>query len=200
MMRRGLLGTGLAGLLAAGCSVLPAAPYPQRRDWPILAPRPNPLPPRAGGPVLMVRSVTPAPGLDRRGLQVMQPDGSMRVDFYEQWAVAPAEGVEAALRDWLAGSGLYSAVIAPGSRLSAGLVLEAELQQFWADPGANVARVMLAVVLLDSRPGATKVRLQRTLAATAPLAGTTPPDVAQAVLAALAETLKETEQALAGLR
>ncbi|MBS0561592.1 MAG: membrane integrity-associated transporter subunit PqiC [Proteobacteria bacterium] len=200
MRRRGLLAAGLAGALAAGCSVLPAAPYPQRRDWPILAARPNPLPPRPRGPVLLVRSVTPAPGLDRRGLQVLQPDGSMQVDFYEQWAVAPADGVEAALREWLAGSGLYAAVVAPGSRLSPGLALEAELQQFWADPGAGVARVALAVVLLDLRPGATKVRLQRTIAATAPLGGTAPPDVARAILAALAEALGQTERALAAVR
>jgi ABC-type uncharacterized transport system auxiliary subunit len=192
-----LLGAGLA-LAASGCSVLPTVPYTQRRDWPILVPPPAALAPRASGPVLLVRSVTAAPGLDGRGLLTMQADGSMHSDFYEQWAVPPADGVEAALQTWLAGSGLFGAVIASGSRLPADLVLEAELMQFWAEPAAGRADAALALVLLDQRRGASRVRLQRNVAGQAPLAGADAPAVAHATLAALADAFAQTTQALAG--
>jgi ABC-type uncharacterized transport system auxiliary subunit len=196
MRRRGLLAAGV-GIGVAGCSVLPATPYTQRRDWPILVPRPDPVPPRARGPVLLVRTVTAAPGIDRRGLLTLQPDGSMHVDFYEQWAVMPADGVEAALRDWLAGSGIFSAVISSGSRLVPDLVLEATLTRFWGDPGAGHADAALALVLLDQRQGGSRVRLQRTVTGQAPLAGGDAPAVAHAVLAALADVFAQTAQALA---
>jgi ABC-type uncharacterized transport system auxiliary subunit len=192
--RRALLGA-VVGL--AGCSVLPAVPYTQRRDWPIMVPRPDPLPPNPRGPVLLVRAVTPAPGLDRRGLLTMQPDGSMRVDFYEQWAVLPAEGVEEALRQWLAGSGLFSAVVSSGSTLTPDLLLEPTLTRFWADPGAFHADAALALVLLDRRRGGTHVRLQETIRGQAPLAGNDAPAAAHAILAALADVFAQTAQALA---
>jgi cholesterol transport system auxiliary component len=200
MRRRAVLGIGVGLAAVAGCSVLPTVPYTQRRDWPILVPRPDPLPLRAHGPVLLVRTVTAAPGLDRRGLQTMLPDGSMHVDFYEQWAVAPADGVEAALQAWLAGSGLYSAVIGSGSRLSADLVLEGTLTALWGDPAAGHADAALALVLLDQRRGATKVRLQQTITGQAPLTGADAPAVAHATLAALADVFAQATQALAGVR
>lgn len=198
MNRRAFLGAGLA-VAAAGCSVLPASPYTQRRDWPILVPRPDPLPPRAGGAVLLVRTVTAAPGLDRRGLLAMQPDGSLRADFYEEWAVAPADGVEAALRAWLAGSGIYAAVIASGSRLSSDLALECELTEFWADPGAGRAHAALALVLIDQRRGGTRVRLQHTVTGEATLDGKDTPAAVHGVLAALADAFAQTAQALRGI-
>ena len=102
MNRRWLL-AGLAAL--GGCSVLPNAPYPQRREWPLTVRRSPALPPNPGGPVLLVRMMTAAPGLEARGLQWLLPDGSLHVDFYEQWAVPPAHAAEAALRQWLAESG-----------------------------------------------------------------------------------------------
>ena len=64
------------------------------------------------------------------GLQWLQRDGSVHVDFYEQWAVPPAQAVEDDLRQWLADAGLFRAVVAPGSRLNADFVLEGELDAF----------------------------------------------------------------------
>jgi cholesterol transport system auxiliary component len=195
MNRRWLLQLA-AALAASGCSVLPAVPYTQRRDWPILVPPPDPLSPRAGAPVLLVRSVVAAPGLDRRGLIALQPDGSLHVDFYEQWAVPQAEGVGAALQAWLAASGLYAAVIASGSGLTPDLSLEAGLTRFWADPGAGTAEASLALVLLDRRRGATRVRLQRTVSGQARLEGKDAPAFAHGMLAALADTFAQATQAL----
>jgi len=188
--RRWLLAGGAA---LAGCSVLPQQPYLQRRNWPLVVRRPSSLPPNPRGRVLLVREIQAGPGLESNGLQWLQPDGSVHVDFYEQWAVPPAEAVGDDVRRWLADAGLFSAVLAPGSRMNADFVLEGELDALIADLGNNRARVALALVLLDQRPSPTKVLLQKTERAEVALAGSDPPEIVQAVKAALAEVLRETE-------
>jgi ABC-type uncharacterized transport system auxiliary subunit len=194
-MKRRWLCAGTAAL--AGCSVLPQTPYLQRRDWPLDVHRTTAVPPRRRGRVLLVRSLRAAPGLEARGLQWLQRDGSVHVDFYEQWAVPPAQAVEDDLRRWLANAGLFSAVIAPGSQLSADFVLEGELTVFVAEPNAGKARAALALVLLDQRNTPIKVLLQRTEAAEVRLADQGPQAIAEAMKAAIVEVLRRTEMAIA---
>ena len=194
MRRRYLLALGVA---LAGCSVLPQQAYVQRRDWPLDVDRTPVLPPRSRGRVLLVRSVRAAPGLESRGLQWLQRDGSLHVDFYEQWAVPPAQAVEDDLRQWLADAGLFRAVLAPGSRLNADLVLEGELDVFSADLATGVARAALALVLLDQRPGSTKVLLQKTESAEVKLTGTDPPAMVDALKAALVAVFGQSERDIA---
>ncbi len=141
---------------------MPSQSYPERRDWPLVVRRAEALPARRNGKVLLVRTVSAAPELEARGLQWLRPDGSVHVDYYEQWAVPPAQAVDDDLRQWLAASGIYAAVLAPGSRLNADLVLEGELETFVADVPAGMARARLAVVLLDQQPNPAKVKLQQT--------------------------------------
>jgi ABC-type uncharacterized transport system auxiliary subunit len=202
----------------AGCSLLPSQPYVQRRDWPLVvrrAPResqvelpvesrvelplelPQALPRRAGGSVLLVRTIQAGPGLETRGLQTVRQDGSVQTEFYEQWAVPPAEAVDDDLRRWLADSLLFAAVLAPGSRMTADLVLEGELVALHADLGTGMARAALALVLIDQRPGPARIRLQRTEAAAVKLEGTDPPARVRAQLAAVAAVLRQTEADLA---
>lgn len=190
MRRRGFV---FGAAMLAGCSVLPQAPHVQQRDWPLDVRRTPPLPPKPRGRVLLVRNVRAAPGLEVRGLQWLQSDGSVHVDFYEQWAVPPAQAVEDDLRQWLANSGLFSAVVAQGSRLSADFVLEGELNTFIADLTAGVARVVLALVMLDQRLGSAKVLLQRTETAEVRLANNEAPAIAEAMKAAIVEVLRRTE-------
>jgi cholesterol transport system auxiliary component len=190
-MRRRRLLAGAAAL--GGCSVLPQAPYVQRRDWPLDVRREASLPPRPRGRVLLVRTIRAAPGLEARGLQWLQQDGSVHIDFYEQWAVPPAQAVEDDLRRWLADAGLFSAVVAPGSRLNADFILEGELDSFVADISANSARVAVALVLLDQRLTPTKVLLQKTESAETRLTGTEPPAIAAGLKAALVEVLRSAE-------
>lgn len=147
--------------------------------------------------MLLVQPVQAAAELTARGLLTLQPDGSIRTNFYEEWAVPPAEAIEDDLRQWLAASGLYAAVLAPGSRLSADLLLEATLLAFWANLQSRLARVSLGLVLLDQRPGPIHVLLQRTVTADAKLASAEPPAIVAALRAALAEALRMTEKALA---
>lgn len=193
MMRRSLIGgLGLAAL-GAGCSVLPSQPYLQRRDWPLAITRPQSLPPRPAGRILLVRTVQAAPGLEGRGLRTVQADGSVRSAFYEQWAVPPAEAADDDLRRWLAASGLFAAVVAPGSRLTPDLVLEGELTVLHADLASGQAQAALALVLIDQHPTPARVLLQRTVMATVKLDGTDPPALVRAQRAALEAVLRQTE-------
>lgn len=212
MKRRWLLG-GMAGTALAtalggsGCSVLPSQPYLQRRAWPLVVRRSEDLTGvtpvvsrpagRGGGLVLLVRTVQAGPGMEARGLQTLQPDGSLKTDFYEQWVVPPAEAVDDDLRRWLADSGLFAAVVGPGSRMTADLVLEGELLALHADLASMTAQAALALVLIDQRPGPARIGLERTAAASVRLEGTDPPALARAQLAAVAAMLRETEADLA---
>jgi ABC-type uncharacterized transport system auxiliary subunit len=184
-----LLGVAALG----GCSLLPQSPYVQRRDWPLDVRRGSVAAPLRRGRVLLVRSIQAGPGLEVRGLQWLQRDGSVHVDFYEQWAVPPAQAAEDDLRQWLVDAGLFSAVVAPGSRLNADFVLEGELDALVADLNTGVARAALALVLLDQRPNPTKVLLQKTETAEVKLAGTDPPAIAAGLKAALADALRQAE-------
>ena len=184
-----LLGVAALG----GCSLLPQSPYVQRRDWPLDVRRVSVAAPRRRGRVQLVRSIQAGPGLEVRGLQGLQRDGSVHVDFYEQWAVPPAQAAEDDLRQWLVDAGLFSAVVAPGSRLNADFVLEGELDALVADLNTGVARAALALVLLDQRPNPTKVLLQKTETAEVKLAGTDPPAIAAGLKAALADALRQAE-------
>lgn len=188
----------LAGLplLLAACG-LSERPYAERRQWPLTVPRPTSLPPRRDGRVLEVRSLREGPGLVTRGLQTLQPDGSLQTAFYEEWAVPPAQGVEEALRAWLLASGKFAAVVAPGSRVAADLVLEGELTALLAVPAEGVGRTAMSVVLLDARASAARVVMQRRIEADARLDGTTPADAVRAQLTALAEAFGEIERLLA---
>ena len=188
-MKRRYLIAGSAWL--AGCSVLPTREYQQRRDWPLEPRRPSVAPPVRNGRVLQVRTMTAAPGLEARGVQWLLKDGSVNVDYYEQWAVPPAQAMEEGLRRWLAESGRYAAVIPLGSRVVPDLVLETELTALVADPRTGLARAALALVLLEPRGDGARVRLQRTETAEVRLGGS------DAV--AIVEALREAAVAVLGL-
>jgi ABC-type uncharacterized transport system auxiliary subunit len=198
MIREGMIGgLVLTALGTAGCSVLPTQAYLQRRNWPLAVSRPQELPPRPGGRVLLVRTFQAGPGLDGRGLRALQADGSVRPSFYEQWAVPPAAAVEDDLRRWLAASGMFGAVVATGSRLTADLVVEGELTVLHADPAKGTAQAALSLVLIDQHPMPARVLLQRTETATVKLDGTDPPAQAHAQMAAVDAVMRQSEADIA---
>lgn len=179
----------LAGLGA--CSVVPVRPYQEVVEWPLTLPQVARRPAPAHAPVLLLRNVAAAPGLEERGLLTLRPDGSQFLDLYQEWTVAPAEGVTEALLNRLVASGEYAAVLSPGSRARADLVLEATLTAFVAEPGR--ARASLAITLVNSSGS---VLLQTVRTATAPLASEQPAAKVTALKAALASTIGEVVQAL----
>jgi len=185
-----------APLVLAGCSL--ERPYAERRQWPLMARRARVDRARAGAPVLLVRGLRAGPGLEVRGLQSLQADGSIRTEFYEEWAAPPAQAVEEAVRGWMADSGLFSAVIASGSRVEAEQVLEGELTGLWTIPATRQAHVALGITVLVQNPAAVRVRLQRRFTAEAPMAGTSAREAVEAQSAALAAVLAQVEAALRG--
>ena len=190
MRRRWLLA---APAVLGGCSILPARPYLEKRSWPLDVRRPVALPPRSGGKVLLVRTLRAAPGLEARGLQVVEGDGSIHTDFYEEWSVPPADAVEDSLRRWLAASGLFSAVLAPGSRARADLALEGELQSLLATPAQGSSRAAMGVVLIDLAPSPSRVLSQADETAEAPLDGRAPPQLAASGRAAVSRLMAAVE-------
>lgn len=196
MNRRFFLGMTAAAV--SGCSVLPSQPYQQRRDWPLLPRRASVSPAHKGGRVLLVRTMAAAPGLDARGVQWLLKDGSANTDYYEQWAVPPAAAMEEGLRRWLADSGLFAAVVAPGSRVTADFVLEPELTALIADPAAGTARAAVALVLLEPKGDTTRVRLQRTETAEVRLSGTDVVAIVDGLRAAATAVLGQAEAAVGG--
>jgi cholesterol transport system auxiliary component len=186
---------GSSGL--AACSVLPQSTYVQQTQWPLVVRRPDSAPSRTRGHVLVVRDIRPASGLDQRGVQWLQSDGSVHVDFYNQWAVPPAQAATDDVRNWLAASGLFAAVVAPDSGLTPDLTLEGQLTTFIGEPRTMTAHAALALVLLDQHPVPAKVLLQRTVSADAHMASGTPTGVVEALRSALTQVLRETEGAVA---
>lgn len=194
MRRRTML---LAPLGLAACQVVPQRPYQPTRIWPLEVARPRPLPPVPRGPVLLLRDMQAAPGLQSRPLLALQADGSLRGDAYETWSAPPAEAAGAALRGWLAGAGLFAAVLAPGSRLNASLILEAELTALWAEPAAHRARASIGFNLLSQRGSDTALLRQSVAEGIAPLDGDGAAALSAAQLQALAACFSQIEQTIA---
>jgi len=195
LKRRAVLGLSL-GL--AGCSLLPQRPYQERREWPLDVPRSTALPANPHGPVLLVRALRGGPGLDDRGLRTLRADGAAHTDYWEEWAVPPPQAVEDDLRQWLAGSGKFAAVVMAGSDMPADLVLEGELLALVADLARSEARATLSIVVLRRIPGAYQPLLQRSFTGTAPLAGRDGPALAASMRQAIAAVLVQVEAAVSG--
>ena len=179
-------------LVLAGCG-LAERPYAERRQWPLAVMRPGALPPRVGGKVLEVRTVRAGPGLEARGFQALGVEGSIATEFYEEWSVPPAQGAEEAVRGWLGAAGLFAAVLAPGSRVSADYVIEGDLGALWTEPAAGGALAAMGVTLIAMQGEQPRVVMQRRYRETAALMGAGPAAAAQGMLAALALVLARLE-------
>lgn len=182
-------------LLAAACSVLPDRPYLETRRYPLEPRRPASAPRvRAPRGAILLRTLRSGPGMEVRGLRRLRPDGTLDVAFYDEWLAPPADLVESALRQWLVASGAFSAVAAPGSRLSTPYILEAEIIALQAEP--TQARAGMTALLLVESDGMADPRVlaQRRLEALVPLeTEATPAAQAAGMQAALAQLFTELE-------
>jgi len=197
MMKRRIVLVAPLGL-AACTSVLPAQKYVAKVNWP-LAPQPPVFHPALShGPVLMVRAITAAPGLDAQGLQTLGPDGSLTIDYYNLWAVEPADAITQGLVTWAQATGFFSAVVTPGTRLNADYIVEGELTELVTDPGAGQARCVVTLVVMKATGTPVPV-LQQRLVGIASLSGTDAPAQVAAERAALANVLTQAMDVLRGV-
>jgi cholesterol transport system auxiliary component len=148
MRRRALLLAAPA--LAVGCSNPLSRPFPEKTFFVLDVRRPQRLPPNPRGRVLALRTVTPAPGVELRGLVTRLAGGQQRADFWNEFFAPPASLVQDQLRTWLADSGLFSAVVDQGTRATPALALEPVLNGLFADATVSPpqARAQMQVLLL----------------------------------------------------
>lgn len=159
-MIRHLASSVALALVACACLRLGGQPVAQQA-WALDARR-APLPAADGersasAPVLLVRPFRAVGELEARGFLVRAPDGRVERDFYHEHALPPAERVGQLALRWLADSGLFRAVLAPGTLAEPDLALDGRLAALHvareADGGSS-AVVELESVLVDARSGA----------------------------------------------
>jgi cholesterol transport system auxiliary component len=200
MIRRSLILS--LGVVLGGCSVFPERPHVPVRRFDLNPQRPQRrTAPRDAG-VLLLRHLRGVPGLQELGLRRARADGGFDIAPYDEWLAPPADLAERALRNWLQASGLFAAVVAPGSRADHTLVLEAQLTRLEVAPARQEALAGIAGVLLLERGLSTRVLTTFDVQGRAPLpTGADAPAEAAAMEAALADAFAALEQAfLAGLR
>jgi ABC-type uncharacterized transport system auxiliary subunit len=204
--RRATLLLALAPL--AGCSVLPERPYQEVQRFALDPERPQRATAPGNAPVLLVRPLRSAPGLDVRGLRMVEADGQVSTAYWQEWAATPVDLVEEAMRRWLTASGMFRAVTQPGSRLRPDVVLEGELIRLQAEPAKGTATAAISTLLLtEPQSVAQEARIlgQFVAEGTAPIPGGTgrdgaaAGDAAAAMSAALAEALAALERRIGGL-
>lgn len=195
MIRRALL---LLPLVLPGCAVLPERPHIAVRRFALNPERSARNAASRNAPVLLVRRVRGVPGLQDLGLRLAEADGAIAIAPYDEWLAPPGDLAEPALRAWLQASGLFAAVVAPGSRAEHVLVLEAQLTALEAVPAAGEARAGLAGVLLQERGLSSRVLLTFDLRGRAPLAPASGAAAAAlAMQAALGDAFAELERVFA---
>jgi ABC-type uncharacterized transport system auxiliary subunit len=185
-----------APALLAACSILPDRPFVPARRYLLEPRRASRLSPPPGAPVLLVRRLRAVPGLQDVALRRQRADGAYEVAAFEEWIAPPADLAEAALRGWLGASGLFAAVVAPGSRADSPLVLEAQLTTLETTPAE--ARAALAGVLLREERLSSRVLRAFEVAGSVPLAANADsPAQAAGMAAALGRCFDELESVLA---
>jgi cholesterol transport system auxiliary component len=189
MMKRRFL--VLAPAAMAGCSIFPSQKYIARTDWPLDPAAPMNAAPKPAGKVVLLRALNAGPGMDDEGIKSLRADGSLNTSYYNRWAVAPADAATQALGEWLSASGDFSAVVAPGSRLSADLILEGELTELVSDLGAGQARAVMSLVVIGNQGVTTRPLAQQRITGTAPDAGDDAVAEVTAQRAALADALRQ---------
>lgn len=194
MRRRGVL---LLPAALAGCTVFPDRPNVPVRRYGLAPRRPATATAPRNAPVLLLRQLRGVPGLQELGLRRARADGGFDIAAWEEWLAPPADLAEVALRAWLQASGRFAAVVAPGSRAEAALVLEGQLTTLEAAPAAGEARAALAGVLLREERLASRVVAPFEVSGRAPLApDADAPAQAAAMEAALGEAFARLEEAL----
>jgi cholesterol transport system auxiliary component len=156
--------------LITSCSIRQSHPAQQtflleaRRD----------LPPAQGTPhaILRIRPATVAAPFDHNAFVYRDGDLAYETDFYHQFLVPPRALITEATRQWLAGSGLFLAVLDPASRVVPTHTLEANLSSLYGDfrnPAAPEAVLSIQFHLLRETPAGLQIQFHQTYRSTVPL-------------------------------
>jgi cholesterol transport system auxiliary component len=190
-----------APALAAGCANPLSQPFPEKTFFVLEVRRPQRLPPDPRGPVLVVRSVTAGPGAELRGIVTRFQGGQQRADFWNEFFSPPPALVGDQLRQWLADSGLFSAVVDQGTRATPALALEPVLNALFADAieAPPVARVQMQTLTLRLDRTPPRVLAQHDHDRTARIDSLAPVSIVAGFNRALAAIFADIEASFRGL-
>jgi ABC-type uncharacterized transport system auxiliary subunit len=197
--RRAAAGALLGTLVAAlACSFSQPVPRPARYVLGVERAG-DPVPGGAG--VLEMGRVGVASPFERQRFIYRTAETSFASDFYRQFESPPGALVRAATRDWLAASGLFSAVLDRGGEVAPDWWLEAEVQSLYADlrEGTTPSAVLgVEFRLLDARSRAPELAFQRRYSESVAAASPRAEDLVAAWSGILARILAELESDLRG--
>jgi ABC-type uncharacterized transport system auxiliary subunit len=118
------------------------------------------------------------------------------MDYYRQFLIAPGTMVTERTRDWLADSGLFTRVLARGSRLAPDYTLEGNVTALYGDftkESAPAAVMEIRLFLLDNTGGTETVAFARTYRAATPVQDKTAEVFVEALNRSLADILARLE-------
>lgn len=190
----------LLGCLGLASCVDFSQDAPEKQRFLLAARRAKSATAKAGAPVLVLRTFAIAPASAGRALVVKTGPQTFASDYFHEFFVPPADAVTAVVERWFLDSGLFTAVVHPGSPLPARWRLEGDVREFHVDTSATGkphAVVALQAYLCDDRDSVAPVKLARSLAATSPAASASAEDLVRALDAALATCLTELEREVA---
>jgi cholesterol transport system auxiliary component len=149
-MKHRLLLLLVMALACAACVKLGGKPA-DKRYYRIAPVRETTATPAQDGPVLTVRRLAVSDLYNSREIVYQLADGRMESDFYNLYFIAPGTMLSTELRDWLAASGRFAHVIAPGSMAVPHLTLEGVVNSLYGDFAATppAAVVSMQFFLVD---------------------------------------------------
>ena len=186
----------LPALLLAGCFSF-AQSAPEKQRFAFTATRPTAEAPIHGGPILLVRPATTAPGFAERAFVVRLSDQRFEQDVYHELFTPPADALADAAREWLTRAGMFAAVFQSGSAVVPTHRLELDLRTLHVDlrdPTSPTAVLEIAWFLITS--DSARLLEHGTVRSTAHAQDASGVTLASAYEKALADALLALEQAL----
>lgn len=114
--------------------------------------------------VLAIRDFTIDPVCEGRGLLCRKGESEYEADFYHEFLIAPQALISSQTRQWLAQSGIFQAVLEPGSLVEATHILEGNVLALYGDfreQGLPQAVMQIRVFVVASKGPRPQIVLAR---------------------------------------